>query len=482
MIRSVLLSSLLVAPALSQGTLERIEPALVGEFPELLDLSGDGRVFVGYEFSGAASSFYLFRDGVYEIVPAMLGSISSLRLSEDGRVVCGSANKGFTQTPFSWTVGGDVQELTLPPGTDSVVLSAINANGSVIAGYVPSYSPRAMRWINGAPSLLTVPDGGDSFIPYDISPDGWTMVGAGVLSSVKSAARWTEAGGLTLLDLPAGFMSGRALSQSAESRVVVGSVRNHSYTDFAALWNEHDEYLDLHDPAWQYSHALKVDRSGSRVLIVAKTVWGEQGFVYDVATATYLDLSTVLAESGGPDLFAHHLIDPRAMSADGNTFIGEYLGVPLQFDRWFWRVDVNSFGQKVCGPAARNSSGSRASLLGSGSLSVSDGSARLTATLLPVGSLGMMLASRTMAISRLPGSSGVLCVGGQVGRFQGPQQVQISDYSGTLHVDIDLCSLPLPNSTVAALPGETWFFQTWFRDSGFQTANATDALRVTLTQ
>jgi hypothetical protein len=79
------------------------------------------------------------------------------------------------------------------------------------------------------------------------------------------------------------------------------------------------------------------------------------------------------------------------------------------------------------------------------------------------------------------GSTGNLCLGGSIGRYTGPGQVQNSGALGTFSLAIDLTDMPTPTGGVPALVGQTWNFQAWFRDAilGLPTSNFTDALALT---
>ena len=103
----------------------------------------------------------------------------------------------------------------------------------------------------------------------------------------------------------------------------------------------------------------------------------------------------------------------------------------------------------------------------------------LLGTDLPPGSLTLAITSRTQGLTVMPGTSvGNLCLGGTIGRFV-PQATQ-SDAAGTVNIPIDLTALPQPMGTVAAVPGETWNFQLWFRDSvaGQAVSNFTQGLEI----
>ena len=75
-----------------------------------------------------------------------------------------------------------------------------------------------------------------------------------------------------------------------------------------------------------------------------------------------------------------------------------------------------------------------------------------------------------------PGSQGVICLSGNIGRFNAPSQI-IQGPSDSIQVD--LTAIPV-NPTTAVQPGETWNFQCWYRDNNpGPTSNFTDAVSVT---
>ncbi|MEM9380168.1 MAG: right-handed parallel beta-helix repeat-containing protein [Planctomycetota bacterium] len=151
-------------------------------------------------------------------------------------------------------------------------------------------------------------------------------------------------------------------------------------------------------------------------------------------------------------------------------------------------VDIGAYertdfiGQVDC-VAANNSIGARGRIDASGSLDVASNDVTLIASDLPQSAFGFFLASRTRGFVANPGgSAGNLCLSGAIGRYVGPGQVQNTGATGSFELVIDLASIPQPNGAVAALPGESWSFQAWHRDSviGIPTSNFTDGVRLTL--
>ena len=92
------------------------------------------------------------------------------------------------------------------------------------------------------------------------------------------------------------------------------------------------------------------------------------------------------------------------------------------------------------------------------------------------------LTSRTQGFSANPGGSqGNLCLAGAIGRYVGPGQIQSSGATGSITLQLNLGAMPQPTGPVAAVAGQTWNFQAWYRDAvaGTPTSNFTDGLRVT---
>lgn len=78
------------------------------------------------------------------------------------------------------------------------------------------------------------------------------------------------------------------------------------------------------------------------------------------------------------------------------------------------------------------------------------------------------------------GSAGVLCLGGAIGRYVGPGQVQSSGASGSFALSLDLPRTPTPTGFAAIGAGETWSFQVWHRDviGGHIASNFTNGVEI----
>lgn len=146
-------------------------------------------------------------------------------------------------------------------------------------------------------------------------------------------------------------------------------------------------------------------------------------------------------------------------------------------------LDAPSIGAPICTPAVSNSSGVPATLRAQGTSFVAGNNVSLIVNDLPAQSTSFLIGSMTETFTAQPGGSqGNLCIGGAIGRFVGPGQVMNAGALGTFTLPIDLSDLPTPTGPVSASPGDTWYFQAWYRDlvNGAATSNFTDALEVTL--
>ncbi len=128
-----------------------------------------------------------------------------------------------------------------------------------------------------------------------------------------------------------------------------------------------------------------------------------------------------------------------------------------------------------------NSTGVPASIGAQGSPVVSEDSLTLTAWDLPLNQTGYFMASESQGyLPHFGGSAGILCLGAPIYRFSSPASggaVLDSGDTGTVELTLDFGLLP---QGVTFDPGETWYFQLWYRDvdSSGPTSNTTDGLTV----
>ena len=129
-----------------------------------------------------------------------------------------------------------------------------------------------------------------------------------------------------------------------------------------------------------------------------------------------------------------------------------------------------------------NSSGASGVINVSGNPSAAANDVRIVSSNLPLLAFGFSIVGRTTSFIANPGgSSGNLCLGGTIGRYVGPGQIMNSGLNGIISLPLDLTMTPQPNGFESIQAGETWSFQTWFRDTdnGMPTSNFTDGTTVT---
>ncbi|MCP3915703.1 MAG: hypothetical protein GY711_09120 [bacterium] len=133
-------------------------------------------------------------------------------------------------------------------------------------------------------------------------------------------------------------------------------------------------------------------------------------------------------------------------------------------------------GASYCGPAIPNSTGFPGTISAVGSTIVSSGDVTLIAEGLPPGQFGYFLVGEMQGFFTPPGSSGIICLSGNIGRYN--QIVNIIQ-GPTGSIPIDLTAIPV-NPPTAVQPGDTWNFQCWYRDlNPTLTSNFTDGVAVT---
>lgn len=188
-------------------------------------------------------------------------------------------------------------------------------------------------------------------------------------------------------------------------------------------------------------------------------------------------------------LLQWHYADPvDSFEMNKNNVVASYQGNrnpfvdhPEWIDCLFAGTCGTGLGGLYCSPSVPNSTGLPAMIEARGSERILDADFRLLATQLPLNALGYFLCSETPGFIFQPGGSqGNLCLSGDIGRVVGGQ-ILSSGFFGSFAIGVDLTDLPQPGGNVAAMAGETWHFQAWFRDAigGMATSNFTDGWEIT---
>lgn len=209
-----------------------------------------------------------------------------------------------------------------------------------------------------------------------------------------------------------------------------------------------------------------------------------------LSTASGLGLVSLISDSTSAIFASSNIVD-LAGSYLGTDFSGNSGAATSAIaggGQFLLRVDSlmigpePTIGSNYC-MAAINSTGMAGLISASGSAVATDNDLTLQASQLPSLTFAFFIVSQAQNFVQNPGgSSGNLCLGGEIGRYVGPGQIQQSNLAGEASLTIDLTQIPQPSGFVSASMGEVWNFQAWFRDTGAAgaTSNFTDGLEVTV--
>jgi len=218
---------------------------------------------------------------------------------------------------------------------------------------------------------------------------------------------------------------------------------------------------------------------------------------YDTTSATSWAAPIVsgavalMHDAASPAFKADYIADPSGSALKIKTMLIESVdelasldGVTVSGGRLNLRRALQSIssygplGTQFCTPAQTNSSGGNASLSALGNYYVAENEMMLKASNMPAQQFGYFLVGSSAASIAITGSQGILCIGGNIGRYNRTGQIQATGTSGDFELVIDPSQLPTVPS-LAVMPGETWHFQAWFRDQNpTSTSNFTDGLMI----
>ncbi|MEM9379114.1 MAG: hypothetical protein AAGB93_04120 [Planctomycetota bacterium] len=221
--------------------------------------------------------------------------------------------------------------------------------------------------------------------------------------------------------------------------------------DIFFLHSTADTDLYLWDPLL----ACDTNVAGSGALAVGYSTTDDEQVVYTNTTGTAQNLIVEV------DMYSSGGCNAYDLQISGSNGMGGSMGTNY--------CDANDASTGV--PGSMRAAGSRV---------VGNNDVTLTAADLPTNSFAFFLTSTTQGFIPNPGGSqGNLCVGGAIGRYVGPGQIQQSGAAGEVSLALDLTAIPQPNGFAAAMPGDTWNFTLWFRDANpGPTSNFTDGISI----
>lgn len=337
---------------------------------------------------------------------------------------------------------------------------------------------------------------------FDVSSDGahWLAVvrtNANVRSYVVRDGSVLSAGGALLetgTTLPAAFQLspgetynffGVVQIASNDRWAVIGGTPSEFIIRDGSMYRRDGDVVDGRTIA-NGAEAIALDDAGSIAYVVAvddagsttpNAVFREETFLYQEGAAVDVDgdgvpdsaftVSTIFGDRGR-----------LAMTEDGAVYSIVRLDTPSG-QRTALLVAEQALAAPYCSSAV-NASGARARMQTLGSVAVAANDVTLRCVDMPVNTFGLFVTSRSRGFTANPGGSlGDLCIGGTIGRFNG--LIQNSGSAGQISAAINAAALPEGGATVAAAPGDTWYFQCWFRDlnMGLPASNFSDGVELT---
>ncbi len=434
-------------------------------------------------------------------------------VSDDGSVVLGGS---YNVGSIVWDAAG-TSTLIAPATTLGTTAVDLSGDGSTVIGRsnVTSTQTEGFVWTATSGMQLVGQIGGTRCSPQSVSRDGQVVTGFATDSlGLVHVIRWTPSGGIqdTGVTTASGF---RYLTVSGDGSTIAGYRYITNSSNSAFIWTAAGGYVDLGAPGTEFMSRLWLSDDGSVLMGNEGTGSRGRGFRWTASTGfSWLDTpggsaftiggmnadgsgAVGVADSatmiqwtlgGGHEPFpffgpSFATTQVRAMSGDGSAATGWTQNVLGQKRPVLWRMTGSTMGAVTCSATAANATGQTGKLSLLGSNAVLFGRLTMAARQLPPNAFGFFLASNTTANVVNPGgSAGTLCLGGFIGRFVGPGQIQQVDSSGTMALNVDPTLLPNPTGPVAPLYGERWTFQGWHRDAGpaGPTSNLTDAVSVRL--
>lgn len=311
-------------------------------------VSADGSVVVGASVSGSGSSEafrWTLAGGMVGLGDLTGGSFSSQAngISNDGLTIAGTGVSTSGGEAFRWTSGTGMVGLgDLAGGSFQSAGHGISGDGATIVGFgvttagLGEIGQRAVRWLSGPPITLAT---FDYSYATAVSGDGATIVGRQATGAGAEAFRWTLAGGMVGLgSSPGGALSSYAShAVSADGSVVVGQGFHIVGSESEAfLWTSGTGLVGLGDLPGGifYSYAWDVSDDGSFVVGTGRTAAGDEAFIWDSVHGIRNLRDVLISDYGATNLTGWTLSAARAISADGQTIVGDGINPSGQIEAW----------------------------------------------------------------------------------------------------------------------------------------------------
>jgi uncharacterized membrane protein len=468
---------LMAGAASAQAAFQKFSPSGASR------MTPDGQTVVGYDNNGG---WLWTSSGGF--VP--IGGEVAVDLSDDASVVGGNLTDGAgVDGPAIWDAVNGWQTLgglpgQTPPGGSHGTTYAVSGDGSIVVGlgWHSDWKARGFRWdaVNG---MVELPQSGpNSSRASAISGDGLWIGGFDEASNgSRRAALWDANLNQTLplvrAENPDGY--GEINDINSDGTVFCGSDSYGIVQPSGFVWSQNKGLIRFgqmpgQDPDLTYTFANATSEDGEVVVGGMWDLLGNTTFATIWTEATgQVFLSDYLEGLGVTGLDTIQLANAIDVSADGTTLIGWGVEFPFTFVWWQATIPACGGGTASFCVTSANSAGPGALIESNGHVSVSVNDFQMSASGLPVGSLGLFYYGAQS--QQVPFGNGFSCVTGSSFRVLPPFQ---ADPTGAAAQGLDFTQLPAGGQIV---PGSTWYFQAWYRDpaAGGATFNLSDGLMAT---
>ncbi len=247
-------------------------------------------------------------------------------VSSDGSfIVGGKQDLSNPLQAFRRSSGGTIDLGFLPSHTQSIANDVSNDGSVVVGNSLLSSVPRAFRWVDGAPAVITdlgVLSGDNSSEAEGVSADGTVVAGTSGNGTVDQAFRWVEVGSVMtpLGELVGGSNNSSAHGISGDGLVVVGdSDSTNGAEAFRWVSSVMTPLGDLAGGLFA-SSAKAASQDGSTIVGSGTTASGSEAFIWDSANGMQ-NLKNVLV-ANGQDLTGWTLTEATSVSSDGGMVAG----------------------------------------------------------------------------------------------------------------------------------------------------------------
>jgi uncharacterized membrane protein len=331
----------LVSTAAAQS-ITTVQPVAGGSFVKASAVNANGNAVAGYsdDFTSSDRAIRWSNPGgsvSMGLLPGGVFNSYAVAIDATGTILAGYGDSGSSRA-FRWTTTGGYQLLPVAPGASPSNFNqafGISQSGAIVVGTAGlSTGARAFLWNSASPGLsqnLGVLSGQSSSGAAAVSGDGSTVVG----SSGPFAFRWTSAGGMTSLGSLPGQVWALGEAVNTDGTAITGRYNNGS--EFGYRWTQATGMVALPKLSPTTGALRPRAISGDGKLIIGQVfdsagVPGGQGafgcFVWTPVMGTQ-PLATHLA-ARGVNLTGWQLSDATGISADGRAMCGQgiYNGVP----------------------------------------------------------------------------------------------------------------------------------------------------------